>query len=467
MTRSVTWRRLALSLSMLVLLAACGTGGEPDTDDAEPDVDDTEDVDEDADDPDGEDADDADGEDAIDDEDTELSGEITFTTLQLSPDFDEYLEGVIADFEAEHPEVEVQWTDLPFEGAQERLLADASAGTLADVVNLNPDLAFPLASEGEFVDLDDAGADVRDDYVEGAWDSFRYPGMDGAYGYPWYLSTEVTMYNTALLEEAGLDADDAPETFDELFDTARAVAENTDARGMHPALENRFVIDLVKLGVDITDEDATQATFNTPEAVAHVEELVSLYEDGAVSPDAVTEGHRQEIEAYQAGNIALFPSGPNFLNIIEENAPDIAETTQAAPQIEGPAGVTGMSVMGLMVPESTENPDAAHAFAQYMTNEENQLAFAEETLIFPSIVAALEDPMFTEPDEDGDFAEAISVAAAQLPDAANLRPVVVDDEVNNAIISNVQSAMLGDMTPEDALADAEDEVDAILERRTE
>ena len=395
-----------------------------------------------------------------------LSGEITFTTLQLSPDFDDYIEGVIASFESEHPDATVNWVDVPFEGAQERLLADASAGTLADVINLNPDLSFPLAVEGQFIDLDEAAAEVRGDYVEGAWDSFRYPGIDGAFGYPWYLSTEVTMYNAALLEEAGLDPDDAPETFEELFETARTVAANTDARGMHPALENRFVIDLVKLGVEITNEDATEATFNTPEAVELVEELRSLYEDGAISPDSVTEGHRQEIEAYQAGNIALFPTGPNFLNIIEENAPDIAADTRVAPQITGPAGVTGMSVMGLLVPESTENPDLAHAFAQYMTNGENQLAFAEQVLIFPSIVDALEDPMFTDPDEgDADFAEAISVAAEQLPDAANLRPVVVDEEVNNAIISNVQSAILGDLTAEEALDAATAEVDDILQRR--
>ncbi len=445
---------LAALVALTVVLAACGTAGEVEEPETEPDTEEETDEPE----------DDADGD--VDEDPAALSGEITFTTLQLSPDFDDYIEGVIDSFESQHPDATVEWVDVPFEGAQERLLADASAGTLADVINLNPDLSFPLAVEGQFIDLDEAAADVRGDYVEGAWDSFRYPGIDGAFGYPWYLSTEVTMYNAALLEEAGLDPDDAPETFEALFETARTVADNTDARGMHPALENRFVIDLVKLGVEITNDDATEATFNTPEAVELVEELRSLYEDGAISPDSVTEGHRQEIEAYQAGSVALFPTGPNFLNIIEENAPDIAADTRVAPQITGPAGVTGMSVMGLLVPETTENPDLAHAFAQYMTNGENQLAFAEEVLIFPSIVDALEDPMFTDPDEDdADFAEAVSVAAAQLPNAANLRPVVVDEEVNNAIISSVQSAILGDVTAEEALEAATAEVDDILQRR--
>ena len=459
--RVATLRRLALSLTFALALTACGTGGETTSADDTPDPG----ADADTEDPEPAEDDGDDGEPADDEEAGELAGDISFTTLQLSPTFDDYIEGVVADFEAMHPDTTVEWIDVPFEGATERLLADASAGTLADVVNLNPDFAFPLAVESSFANLDEAGAQVRDDYVEGAWDSFRYPGVEGAFAYPWYLSTEVTMYNEALLEEAGLDPDAAPETFEELFDVARQVADNTDSFGMHPALENRFVIDLVKLGVDITNEDATEATFNTPESLAHVEELVSLYQDGVMSPDSVTEPHAREIEAYQAGQVALFPSGPNFLNIIEENAPDIAASTRVAPQITGPANVTGMSVMGLLVPETTEHPEVAHAFAQFMTNGENQLAFAREVLIFPSIVEALQDPQFTDPDEDGDFGEAIATAAAQLPDAANLRPVVVDEEVNNAMISNVQSAMLGDLSAQEALDAAEAEVNDILTRR--
>ncbi|NED94897.1 sugar ABC transporter substrate-binding protein [Phytoactinopolyspora alkaliphila] len=444
MTAITTGARCALAAGLVVVLGACGLSdgesGDPDQAETTPDS----------------------GEPA------ELSGEITFSTLQLSPDFDDYINAVIADFEALHDGVTVNWVDLPFEGATERLLADASAGELPDVMNLNPDLAYPLANEGTFIDLDQAAGDVRESYIPGAWDSFRYPGHEGAYGFPWYLTSELTMYNADLFEEAGLDREAAPESFEELFAAARTVAEQTGAHGMHLALENRFITDLRKRGVEITDPDATAATFNTPEAVAHVAELRALYEDGAISADSVTEGHRQEIEAYQGGQIALFPSGPNFLNIIEENAPDIAEATMVGPQITGERGVTGMSVMGLLVPASTDNRDLALEFAAFMTNGENQLDFAREVLIFPSVTAALQDEHFTAREgEDSMVAEAIRITAEQLPQAENLRPVVVDDEVNQAVISNVQGAILGQLTPEEALEAAEAEVNDILDRRNQ
>lgn len=108
--------------------------------------------------------------------DGEVTGEISFATLQLKPTFTDYIEGVIADFEKQHPGVTVKWIDVPFEGAQEKFAADAQAGTLPDVVNLNPNFAQPLERAGVFTPLDDAAADVRDSYVPGAWDAFKGAG---------------------------------------------------------------------------------------------------------------------------------------------------------------------------------------------------------------------------------------------------------------------------------------------------
>ena len=100
----------------------------------------------------------------------EITGEITFSTLQLKPTFTDYIESVIADFEELNPGTSVKWIDVPFQGAQEKISTDAQAGTLPDVINLNPNFAQPLEAQGAFVDLDEAVPDLRSQYVEGAWD---------------------------------------------------------------------------------------------------------------------------------------------------------------------------------------------------------------------------------------------------------------------------------------------------------
>lgn len=392
----------------------------------------------------------------------EITGEITFSTLQLKPTFTEYVEGVIDSFEEEYPDTTVNWIDVPFDGAQEKISTDAQAGTLPDVINLNPNFAQPLEEQGAFVNLDEAVPELRDIYVAGAWDAFQVPNEEGSYGFPWYLSSEVTMYNKAMFEEAGLDPEQPPATYDELFEAARTLTEEGgDFYGMHPALENRFIPDLARLGVPLMNDEGTEWAFNTPEAEAYVETLVNLYQDGVFPSDSLTQDHTKETEAYQAGQVALFPSGANFLSIIEENAPAIADSTDVGPQITSEGGPTNVSVMGLLVPETSENKATALKFAEYMTNAENQLEFSKIVTIFPSVTEALEDPYFTD-DSDGTVeSKARRIAAEQLENAQNLVPVQFDDRVKSAVIGKIQLAMNGELTASEALDEAVAEANAI------
>lgn len=453
-------RQAAAVLAIAVATAACGLGSDDAaSDDADGDgADASEDGDSTGDDADGGDAD---GDDAAAEE---ITGEITFSTLQLQPTFTDYINGVIDDFESMHEGVSVEWVDVPFEGAAERVITDASAGQLADVINLNPDFALEIARTGAFVNMDDAAGDVRGDYIEGAWDAFAYPFLDHGVALPWYLSTELTMYNAADYEAAGLDPEAPPGTFEEMFEDARTIASETERFGLHPALENRFVIDLAKQGIPILNDDGTAAAFDTDEAVAYLSELVALFDEGVMPPDSPTETHRDEINAYQAGQLALFPSGPNFLGIIEENAPDIAETTMVGPQVTGSSGATNMAVMGVMVPQSSENQATALAFAKFLTNAENQTEFAKIVTILPSVTAALEDPYFTDVEGDDATAEARRLSAEQIVEAQVLRPTIFSDEANQAVVDKAEAALLGQLEPAEAIEQAAAEVTEILER---
>ncbi|MFW6724413.1 ABC transporter substrate-binding protein [Streptomyces sp. MAR4 CNY-716] len=393
----------------------------------------------------------------------EVKGEITFQTLQLKPTFTDYINGVIKDFEKKHPDADVKWVDIPFQGAQEKITADASAGSLPDVVNLNPQFAQALEAKGMFVDLEEAAADVKDGYLSGAWEAFQVPGEAGSYGFPWYLTSEVTMYNKDLFGKAGLDPEQPPTTFDELLDAGAKLSEAGDggSYGIHPALENRFVTDLAKQGVPIIADDGKTWTFNTPEAVAYLKKLVDAYQSGVYPEDSITQDHSKETEAYQAGKIGLFPSGPNFLTIVEENAPEIAEQTGVGPQITGDGGVTNMSVMGLLVPKSSDNQSTALAFSKFMTNAGNQLAFSKIVTVLPSTSASLDDPYFTDEGDGSAEAKARKISAEQIAKAENLVPVQYDERVTKAVIGPVQLALKGDLSPQEALDKAVEAANAI------
>jgi putative chitobiose transport system substrate-binding protein len=80
--------------------------------------------------------------------------EISFWTIQLSPTYDDYINGVIAGFEAEHPDVKIRWTDVPHMALQQKLLNAMAAGTPPDVVNLNIDSFQLYAEKDALLNLD-------------------------------------------------------------------------------------------------------------------------------------------------------------------------------------------------------------------------------------------------------------------------------------------------------------------------
>ncbi len=150
------------------------------------------------------------------DPDGEVAGSIRFQTWSLTPTYAEYLDGVIDAFEEKYPDVTVELLDQPGDGYSEKVLSQASTNTLPDVVNLPPDFALPLARQNLLYDVSKA-TDLESTYFAGSVDAYRFDGVEGVYGYPWYLGTDVNYWNSTQLDACGLDSANPPKTTDELF----------------------------------------------------------------------------------------------------------------------------------------------------------------------------------------------------------------------------------------------------------
>ncbi|MGJ3252986.1 MAG: ABC transporter substrate-binding protein [Elainellaceae cyanobacterium] len=385
------------------------------------------------------------------------SQEIEFWTMQLQPQFTDYFNDLIATFEAENPGVSVRWVDVPWSDMQSKILTAVSAGTAPDVVNLNPDFASQLATRNAWLPLDEAIApDIRDDYLPKIWDASTINGE--SFGIPWYLATSVAIYNTDLFEQAGLS--DPPATFDELADVARQMKETTGKYAYFvtfvPEDSAEVLQSFVQMGAQLVDDNGN-AAFNTPEGKAVFQYWTDLYQQDLLPREVLTQGHRRGIELYQTGETAILSSSPHFLDTIANNAPAIAGVSATAPQITGETGAKNVAVMNLVIPRSTDQPDAALEFALFVTNDENQLAFAKAANVLPSTLAALDDPYFTEVSETAAPGEkARSISAQQMEDAEVLVPAMEDvKELQKIIYDNLQAAMLGQKTVDEAIADAE------------
>ena len=382
--------------------------------------------------------------------------EIEFWTMQLQPDFTNYFDTLIGEFEAENPSITVRWVDIPWADMQSKILTAVSAGTAPDVVNLNPDFASQLASKQVWLPLDDRiTPEAKATYLSKIWDANTLEGQ--SFGIPWYLTTRVTLYSQAIFDAAGVTK--APSTYEELAIVAKQIKEKTGKYAFFISFVPEDAADVlqsfVQMGVPLVKANG-KAAFNTPEGRAVFQYWSNLYQQQLLPREVLTQGHRRAIELYQAGETAILASGAEFLSTIQKNSPDVAAVTASAPQITGETGKKNVAVMNLVIPRSTDTPDAALKFALFITNDANQLSFAKAANVLPSTQAALSDRYFIEPPLDASpVTLARSVSAGQMQDAEVLIPAMEDIKtLQKAIYTNLQAVMLGQKSVDEAISDA-------------
>jgi putative chitobiose transport system substrate-binding protein len=384
---------------------------------------------------------------------------IEFWTMQLQPQFTDYFKSLIANFESQNSGIKVNWVDVPWAAMENKILTAVSAKTPPDVVNLNPGFASQLAGRNAWLDLDTkVPNDVRSSYLPNIWKSSTLNGK--SFGIPWYLTTRLTIYNTDLLKQAGINK--VPATYAELAQAAQQIKDKTGKYAFFvtfvPQDSGEVLESFVQMGVTLIDTDG-KAAFNSPPGKAAFQYWVDLYKKGLLPKESLTQGHRHAIDLYQSGETVFLASGPEFLKAIANNAPKIAQASAIAPQLTGDTGKKNVAVMNIVIPRDSKQPDEAVKFALFVTNDENQLAFAKAANVLPSTVKALSDPYFTNvPANASTIEKARAMSAKELQKAEILTPTLKDfNKLQKAIYENLQAAMLGEKTVDKAVEDAAQE----------
>ena len=383
-------------------------------------------------------------------------------TLQLSPKFDAYLNERVEQWEARNPGIDVRWIDIPWGTVEQKLLAAVFARTAPDVVNLNPKFAAKLASRGGLLNLDEhVEPQQREQYLEGAWQAST--GAMGTFGVPWYLTSRITLVNGELLEAAGYSK--PPRRWQDLPAFAEAVKQATGRHALFvsvvPEDSAEILESFVQMGVQLLDEQK-RAAFDTPAGRAAFTFWTDLYRNGLLPREVVSQGHRRAVELYQSGDLALLSTSAAALRSIRTNAPAVAARTRVSPPLTGPDGSANVAVMNLVVPRQSDEPEAAVDFALFLTNAANQYDFAKASGTLPSAkdaMAALQQDALQarkqlDP-EDGAAAQALSAQEVSLDVLERARVLVPADprikELQAVIYQHLQQAMLGQLSPEEAV----------------
>ncbi len=385
---------------------------------------------------------------------------IEFWTLQLKPVFTTYIENLVAEYEKAHPGVDVEWVDVPFSGIKEKLMTAYLAGTPPDVVNLNVDMSASMAGLGALADLDKIlDENTKKDYLESAWEAGRAGG--GVYAVPWYLATNITIYNKEIIAKAG---GKVPTNYAELETLAKAVKEKTGKFAICPKIGKDtdilkyFAMDGARV------YDGKKVDLGSPEAAAVMDYWKRMFKDEYIPRASVMEDHRVALNMFIREETAIFFSGPQFLKVVNENNPSLYKKAGAAMPIYGKAGLTDIDVMNIAVTSASKHKEQAADFAAFVTNGPNQLAFAHLVPILPSVKSALSDKFFSSK-EGGIEQEARCLAARTLLKSRVLitgLPKVT--QVQSILQASTQEVFMDKKTTAEGLASAQKEINALISK---
>ncbi len=384
---------------------------------------------------------------------------IEFWTIDLKASFGDFFNDMIAKYEADNPGVKINWTDVPYDDIKSKLVTAVAGGTAPDVVNLNTQMTLTLAAQGALVDLNkEATEEQKSIYTESLWKSASIG--DSVYAFPWYASPDIMFYNKDLFDQAGMKV---PTTFEEALSECDEFHEKTGAYLFTP--DSYFNL-LISENMDVISDDGKSAVFNNADSLALLEKYKEYTDKGSISKTKWGDWD-EELKEFESGKLAIVSSSGSSLSRIKDEAPDIYEKVAITTPLTGSNGLSRNPLMNLVIPEASKNHEAAIAFANYVTNDDNQLAFCKTVSIFPSTKKASEDPYFTSDTESLEGQASAMSAKASLTSEDFSLGIGNQSTIEDAINRVYEAVIINGDDSKQALDQAEADVNAILAENAE
>lgn len=304
-------------------------------------------------------------------------------TVWTRSDGEAYMRELAKQYEEANPGMKVSVTVLPNSDVQQKLGTAISNGDVPDVVALDVVKAPYFINVGAFEDLTDkiSGLSYADDLLEGQMDAGTSDG--NKFTVPFTTDTSVLYYNKTLFEEAGLDPEAPPATWEEFADAANAVgALGDDVTGYHfsGGCGGCSAFALAPMvwaaGGAFIDEGSDELnpapTFDDPAVMDLVSLLNGMVADGGITTASQTDGGENYGGAFENGKLGMVASGSFYLNTLQST--DLPFDMGVAPLPGKEDGQISSFVGGdvLAVPSGAGDVDKSWKFIEWATGDEAQ-----------------------------------------------------------------------------------------------
>jgi len=385
------------------------------------------------------------------------------------------MEDMFKRFNEKYPWITVENVLVPGGERLQKIQTAIAAGTPPDVPMIHQSEIPMFALRDALIPLDDYMAQdgVRyDEYYDYAikasqWQgkTFTLPNVSAAY--------QLYFYNVPAFEEAGLDPENPPKTWDELTAAAEALTIREDGaikrlgyRFYHglPGL-NDFMQALVSNNGEYLSEDGRSVKFSSPEALEALNWLLDTMKIVYGSIDAYEEwgavqGAEDISNPFIAETLASKFGGVWEIFYIKEGNPDLNYKLGQLPAgFKGEQHVSAAGSWSYGIPTGVQHPDESWKLVEWLTHEPTAAGWFMQEQGRPSPLKAVnEDPVYYEK-----FPDTWPVILKMVESAIRVPITPATVEVDRTVSQALEEVVYGERDAKDGLEWAANECQALLD----
>ena len=378
---------------------------------------------------------------------------ITYTNFISNDGNEENLQAIVDAFEAENPTITVEVTTLPYGDYGTALQTDLAAGTVSDVFDVEFSNYASYQANGVLAPLE---LESTDAYRQSLIEAYSTDGT--SYALPSSFSGVVLYYNADLFDAAGLDYPTNDWTWADEKAAAEALTNvATGQWGDHqPVSFYEYYKALAQNDGQFLNDDKTAVAFNSPEGIEAAEWLVN--KSGTVMP-TIEQGQGTpdfDTNLFKEGKLGMLHSGIWIFGALA----DVPFTWDIAVEPGNTQQASAVFSNAIGVSATSKHIAAASKWAEFLTSS--------DVMVQARLDSGWELPPISDEAQLATYLEKGAPANRQAVfdslDGIALPPVVTvgQSEMQDIIGEELVEAQAGRKTVEEALASAEERINAVL-----
>jgi len=372
------------------------------------------------------------------------------------------LEGLVSEFEKENPNIKVKLISLPFGETKTQIVANHAAGTIADVVGLNPPWTREFVDLGILEPLDSYMEKDTEFNKSDFFPASMAPIKGKTYLAPYNTLSFFLYYNKDMFKAAGLDV---PKNWADIVNAAKKLTDvSANKYGFTLSLSeggasNGSILSLYPLLYAANGRTLVDGKYSceTDEMVAALNLIKELSQNKSIVPGETVKNDAMMVEEFSLGNIGMMIQNDAHVATLAAKNKDLNYGIIPIPTIDG-SGKPELRHHGwdMGMTAKGKNKEAAWKFVSFLHRKENMIKAGKEMKKTPSMYGV-------EPDATASEQEKMALLyLSEYQMVEELMEMPSAGACWTALTKAGVQVLTGVKTTEEALAECQQEWDRIL-----